>query len=276
MILRYLEETFMDETINRYELFELASNIMIENNFNFTIPRSNKLQKIYELSKTLLFKIEDYLSDEAKSLWESFYYQIDQNIQDAYNYQLFGDKLEGLKLEIRKLKNKKKPIKQIVYEIITLLQNIQNDCIKEMIHNNDFKIVRFGNNSIPQTFLSYAFEDMGLSYALFLYFAKNGGFLFVDWMWNDKGVTGTEIKENLNKELEKSKQLLFTLTPATELSVPGGNRTIRQWCAWEIGNYYNKNQMSKYMIDFYSNRPKSNLFIDSLKTFHYVKNGYIM
>ena len=124
----------------------------------------------------------------------------------------------------------------------------------------------------PQTFLSYAYFDKGLSLALFLYFRINGGFLYVNWMWSGSNPSSIT-KAELERALSTSKQLLFLRTVNSDLDYYG-NSQIRQWCSWEIGNYYTKNNKTKYYLSFYG-RPSKNDLLETFEVFHYVKNGII-
>ena len=116
--------------------------------------------------------------------------------------------------------------------------------------------------------------NKGLSLALFLYFEFHGGFLFVDWMWNGKERNGKLLKEKLENELKESSQLLFLRTTASELNLRG-NHIIRQWCSWEIGNFYSKKKEQKYLLAFY-NQNNRNILLDSFHVFHDVSNGVII
>ena len=125
----------------------------------------------------------------------------------------------------------------------------------------------------PKTFLSYAYTDKGLSFALFIYFYLNGGFLFVDWMWNRKITDTALLKEIIYSHISTSTQFLFMRTAASELQVKYGV-SIRQWCSWEIGNFYTVDKSNKFILNFYSNNVP-NQILDTFKTMVRVVDGVI-
>lgn len=127
---------------------------------------------------------------------------------------------------------------------------------------------------MPQTFLSYAYTDKGATLGLYLYFLKHGGFLYVDWMWSGS-LSGVNIKSKIHEELRKSTQFLFFRSPNSELALKSGSRMIRQWCSWEIGNYYNLNENKKFYTNFYRPRKPSNDILDDFNQAHYVSSGII-
>lgn len=144
---------------------------------------------------------------------------------------------------------------------------------------NDFSHPWFDENNgtvfgpLPQTFLSYSYDDKGLALGLFLFFLTRGGFLYVNWMWSGVNPNSKITKAQLEKELAHSGQLLFLRTLNSELEYYGGSQ-IRQWCSWEIGNYYTKRNDEKFIIDFYGNKEKNDL-LQSFKPLSYVIDGKI-
>ncbi len=127
-----------------------------------------------------------------------------------------------------------------------------------------------------QTFLSYAYDDKGVTLALFYYFWKRSGFLYVNWMWDGLNSHSSITKNNLESALSCSEQFLFLRTPNSELRVQGNNNSIRQWCAWEIGNFYTKCGEEKYFTSFYDKaEPRRNDILDTFKPMKEVLNGEI-
>ena len=115
-----------------------------------------------------------------------------------------------------------------------------------------------------QTFLSYAYYDKGLTQALFYYFWIRSGLLYVNWMWEGKNNPSAVIKKKLEDALKDSDQFLFLRTTNSELRVRGNN-SIRQWCSWEIGNFYTKNSEEKYYTSFYDKAEPCNDILDTFK-----------
>ena len=132
----------------------------------------------------------------------------------------------------------------------------------------------FKNEKRIKTFLSYAYEDKGLSLCLFLYFFKNGGFLYVDWMWNGRISDPDVLKENIRKNLDNSEQLLFLRSARSEFS-KSHNLMIKPWCAWEIGNYYDIHPNKKYIISFYKSS-SIHPIIEKFKPMLKVRSGRII
>lgn len=131
-----------------------------------------------------------------------------------------------------------------------------------------------------QIFLSYAHKDKPYTLALFIYFLKFGVYLHVDWMHNPQLAGGVKIKHALDDALKKSSQLLLLLSKNQELILPG-NKAIRPWCAWEIGNFYSSNPHEKYYLRLYSdleNKPitnNDNVFIQGIKMIQGIGSGRI-
>lgn len=116
----------------------------------------------------------------------------------------------------------------------------------------------FFEENTSNVFLSYAFDDRLYTYALYIYMKSRGVNLFVDWMHNGAINDGRQIKRNISKEIEKADQFLFMRTMNSEFNVRGGN--IRQWCAWELGQFYNysKGEDNAFVINLYSKNNKTN------------------
>lgn len=124
------------------------------------------------------------------------------------------------------------------------------------------------------TFLSYAYYDKGLTQALFYYFWKRSGFLYVNWMWDGVNNHSSATKEKLEDVLKYSNQFLFLRTTNSELRIRG-NHSIRQWCAWEIGNFYTKHKEEKYYTSFYDKIEPQNDILDTFKPMKEVVLGKI-
>lgn len=163
--------------------------------------------------------------------------------------------------------------KMIVVSIFKEIAFYQNRLIEKNFASPWFRFLdSTTNNSAPQTFLSYAYYDKGISIGLFIYFLLNGGFLYVNWMWS--GTNPAHItKQQLDLELKRSNQFLFLRTLNSELDYYG-NSHIRQWCSWEIGNYYTKNKSRKFYLNFYGETSKNDL-LSTFSIFRYVKDGII-
>lgn len=170
--------------------------------------------------------------------------------------------------------------KNFLKELIRLLANLHNKVIDKFYRPNDLLYRNYYSNHILnksiQTFLSYAYDDKGLSLGLFIYFNINDGFLFVDWMWNKKIYRGTIIKYELERAIENSDAFLLLRTPKSELRIGRGNHSIRQWCSWEIGAFYIQRCGSgKYYINFYDKKLPPNPILDDFKEMNNVSEGIV-
>lgn len=112
-------------------------------------------------------------------------------------------------------------------------------------------ITNFLNIGNKFTFLSYAFHDKLISFLIFLEARSKKTVLFVDWMYSvdyttDKEYGTINLKNNLNYFLSESNKLLFLRSINSELNTAvtirglfaENKKMVRQWCSWEIGNFY--------------------------------------
>ena len=151
------------------------------------------------------------------------------------------------------------------------------DYQEEIIENNfigilDDEIIRTARK---QTFLSCAYYDKGLTQALFYYFWLRNGFLYVNWMWDGVNNHSSATKKKLEDALNASDQFLFLRTPNSELRIRGNNNSIRQRCAWEIGNFYTKHKEEKYYTSFYDKKEPRNDILDTFRPMKEVVLGEI-
>lgn len=158
------------------------------------------------------------------------------------------------------------------------ISNYQNSIISSFVKDEalQFESQNYyedGKNS--KVFLSYAYIDKGLTLSLFYWFLSKDIFLYVDWMWHSSNPNGIITKSSLNNELNTSDQFLFLRTPRSELGI-ARYKGIRQWCSWEIGNFYCKRKDEKYYINSYDIIPTKNDMLDSFKPMIDVVGGKII
>lgn len=79
----------------------------------------------------------------------------------------------------------------------------------------------------------------------------------------------------LEDALKDSNQFLFLRTTNSELRIRGNNNSIRQWCAWEIGNFYTKHKEEKYYTSFYDKTEPRNDILDTFRPMREVVLGEI-
>lgn len=115
-----------------------------------------------------------------------------------------------------------------------------------------------------QVFLSYAHDDLFYTLALFIFFYNEGHIMLsVDWMKNPAHANGSVIKKFLSKELSNSEDFLFLRSLSSELRIRGG-QNVRQWCAWEVGYFYQNVSSNKKVLftNYLLSNDKTNKFLD--------------
>lgn len=300
---RKMEE--ISEKLNRYELFQLAANVLnadhldelylkkeflLENvdsnvlNSVFFREQANEIRKMFQNSASLIRNLENRPNDEKREL--SFRSLYDENLHNVEH----DSYIESVQVEMQRSFGKDRfNYDQLLNRLIRSIASYQNRIIgKYLVLLSTDNSVRLRSNR-PQSFLSYAYEDRGLSLALFYYFLRNKAFLYVDWMWRGAVGNGRQLKYDLNNALCRSNQLLFLRTPNSELKIQGGNGCIRQWCAWEIGNFYAKgdcfgkfqNHCRKFITNFSGNGRNSiissnNILLSTFSIMNKVENGIIV
>lgn len=182
-------------------------------------------------------------------------------------------------------KNKRKietDIRRIISKVLDAIAEYQNVQINDIdtivqIINKNYSIT--DRNKRNQVFLSYAFVDRLFTLGLFLYFYEQNVYLYIDWMHHPKNPKTKKLKNNLMREIQNSKQLLFLRTLNSELALQGGKRQIREWCAWEIGTFDFKTNgldRSRFYIDrFRQNRQSKSRsqLIQDFQPLLGIKNG---
>ena len=206
-----------------------------------------------------------------------------------------GTVVDNLRLEITRRRDAlsgflpEEKIDKIVSDIVNSKadDNLFNKLINELnaISNKELQEIKYGNREAldikehPQVFLSYAFDDRLYTLCLFFYMLDHGIKLYVDWLFCDEIPDGRDIKVNLTRELEKSRQLLFFRTTRSELHIQG-NVELRGWCSWELGVFYRthaENKDEKYYIELYDyNRGERNRQLDGIKVLKGVAFGRLL
>ena len=261
-------------SLTRYYLYNISGDYLKENG---TIAYRNPkvVMNMYYDSATLIEDFENMMISDNANQNTNFLKVFEQNIGKIDNAMFVQAITYLFQKQIDKNNNKQST--DISFE--TYFRYLLNaiTIYQEQIINDNFLSFSFDEmyyKKRKQTFLSYAYDDKGLTQALFYYFWVNSGFLYVDWMWNGAFNSGSLIKENLENALEDSEQFLFLRTTNSELKVRG-NHTIRQWCAWEIGNFYTKHKDQKFYTSFYDKTKPNNVILDTFKPMEKVELGEI-
>lgn len=295
----------ISEKLNRYELFQLAANVLngdnleelylkkeflLENvdsnvlNSIFFKQQANEIRRMFQNSATLIRNLENRPDDERREF--SFRSLYDENLRNVEHDSIIKSVLAEMQ---RSFEGDRFNYDQLLNRLIRSIASYQNRIIeKNLVLLSIDDSIRLRSNR-PQCFLSYAYLDRGLSLALFYYFLRNEAFLYVDWMWRGAVGNGRQLKYDLNCALCRSNQLLFLRTPNSELKIQGGNGFIRHWCAWEIGNFYAKggyfgefqNHCRKFITNFSGNDGDSIVssddnFLSTFSIMNKVENGIIV
>ncbi len=264
----------MENALLRNELYSFAANNLRNVNLRF----KDIGEVIYALRESAIFlaEIEKITGTERQYFdFIEIYRSISKNTNQELMFYVSSAYQKRLEMNEKKREKDKDSFDEMFSAILSAVIKYQNKVIDRnyLFEENKREQFTTDNSEIVRTFLSYAYDDKGLSLSLFVYFLLNGGFLYVDWMWNSKADNCAVLKNKLDEELDNSNQLLFLRTAASELKIRG-NHTVRQWCSWEIGNYYTKNKHNKYVLAFYDDA-NDNFFLKSFKVMTRVVNGVI-
>lgn len=264
-------------SLTRYALFLESANFI--NNGQGIIPFKDPyaVKDMYYQSAKLIKGFEDFINiDGEKPLPEIYWRLFDENAKDIQNSSVAWRIRELIQRQMNIRKNYQEsnlPFETYFRYLIKAIADYQEEIIRyNFIKLSDMEFIRA---SRKQTFLSYAYYDKGLTQALFYYFWKRSGFLYVNWMWDGVNSLGSTTKKKLDEVLADSAQLLFLRTTNSELKVRGSNNTVRQWCAWEIGNFYTKHKEEKYYTSFYDRTEPRNDMLDTFRPMKDVVGGEI-
>lgn len=258
----------------RYELYENASRVLTESDEKIRFKNIDELKEMFSDSAKLIKGFEEkVINDSNENSVNEFNTLFEMNSETVNDYFLVETVRENIQKQIEQKHRRNMGITYMDY-FRFLLKSLAN--AQKKIINNNFIVTENCEkvrDKRVQTFLSYAYDDKGLTLALFYYFWSRTGFLYIDWMWNNLNKNGRITKKTLNKSLKESEQLLFLRTTNSEMNIRGNNN-IRQWCSWEIGNFYTNNK-SKFYTSFYDkDRPKNDL-LDSFSPMFDIEAGKI-
>lgn len=262
--------------LTRYQLFQDAPSIIRQSDALLELEEEQEICDMYLDSARLLRGFEEEINNSISFLErDRFLYRFEDNMSEIRNLE-FVQFVRNY-LEREKNKKQKKKVLSFQDEFRFLLKAIT--AYQETIIRDDLflglNLDRLKENR-KQTFLSYAYYDKGLTTALFMYFLQKNGFLYVNWMWNGVNGNGTVTKRVLESALDDSDQFLFLRTTNSEMHIQGNNQSIRQWCSWEIGNFYTKHNENKFYTSFYDKEEPRNDILDSFKAMKEVRNGVIL
>lgn len=264
--------------LTRYQLFMNAVEILERQDDTYMFLDKTVIRNMYYNCAVIIEGIEDVINIEGDTI-EAIIFEnmINYNISRIDDNRFINAVQSGIANQVEQLRKKHKEVtyKDYFRFLLKTLTEYQNEIIDlHFVRMEDISSVR---GQREQTFLSYAYYDKGLTLALYYLFEMRGGFLYVNWMWKGTNKNSKVTKQELESALRDSGQFLFLRTTNSELHVRGNN-SIRQWCAWEIGFYYNtKNQKEKFYTSFYDKRRiGKNDLLDSFNVMGNVVNGKVI
>lgn len=265
-------------SLTRYNLF-MESGDSIESDDGIVRFRDYlSVKNMYYDSARLIWGFEDIINNEERMPQMEEYQGIfDRNaneVQDLLFVQRITNQIQQqMSKRMEKEQSSSNSFKTYFRYLLKAIADYQEEVIEtNFIGLSDNEVIRTARK---QTFLSYAYYDKGLTQALFYYFWLRSGFLYVNWMWDGVNNHSSATKEKLEDALKDSNQFLFLRTTNSELRIRGNNNSIRQWCAWEIGNFYTKHKEEKYYTSFYDKTEPRNDILDTFRPMREVVLGEI-
>lgn len=264
-------------SLTRYNLF-MESGDSIENGDGIVRFKDyQSVKKMYYDSARLIWGFEDIINNEegmpSMEEYQRIFARNASEVQDLLFVQRITDQIQQqMSQKMRKESFSYNSFKTYFKYLLKAIADYQ-----EKVIETNFVGISFDEHirtARKQTFLSYAYYDKGLTQALFYYFWIRSGFLYVNWMWEGANNHSSATKENLEDVLKDSDQFLFLRTTNSELRIRGNN-SIRQWCAWEIGNFYTKHKEEKYYTSFYDKTEPRNDILDTFRPMKEVVLGEI-
>ena len=262
------------ESMSRIRLYS----VMIEDSQYYEIEK-----KILEINMKILSGIEElFLSDDAPDQHDNenkyILEVLKNNILRIDEDRYFNIDVSKLVVELNKLvkdyENKGDDEAKYSRYIFNKIINKLSEFNTNLFDKNRNIFPGREKNNMPQVFLSHAYDDKLYTRALFDYFYKRGIYLYVDWMHHDKAEDGLKLKRDLEKELDGSVQLLFLRTVNSELDIKG-KHYIRPWCAWELGNFFRKDDNQKFLLNLYSIDNYSNIQFHGMKIYTGINKGLL-
>ena len=264
------------EQLTRSMLFKLVAAESNEQLIKSIFKEPNTILELFNQSSIFISFFESRILKDTSyrysDLFNEMFYENIQKIQDIHFRNYLYKEYDKLKFQN---KNKLWTFRDYFNHLIRIIAKYHSKIISNLyIGYNEDNRKTIKPPLMPQTFLSYAYDDKGVTLGLYLYFLNNGGFLYVDWMWHGE-LHGVKIKNSIYHELLNSSQFLFLRSPSSELETGQGERMIRQWCSWEIGNYFNLKDNKKYFTNFYKAKKPTNEILCDFDQAYYVSNGLI-
>ena len=242
---------------------------------------SKKLNLFLKYCLSLLEDLEKNITSTKNNFVESLisnmesskkYAKYSENLLNMH--QKFFDEIlsiiENKKVDI----NNRESLKKVISYIEKRSQEENN--FDNIGYKGDVKEKEIDKSKENKVFLSYAHYDKLYTYGLYQYFKDNGVYLHVDWMHNGIISNPFKLKKTLDNDMSKCDQFLFCRSINSELRVKGGQ--IRQWCSWEIGNYYCKYPNEEFYTQIYNGEvlPGKSSLLNTLKPLKGISKGVMI
>lgn len=109
-------------------------------------------------------------------------------------------------------------------------------------------------------FLSYAMKNKFLAFLFFVYSCSGKSLLYVDWIFSHEESDSFLLKENLAIFLNASHRFVFLESLesildtklAYQTSYTKHRKMVREWCAWEMGVFFNRASFCSCYLCSYS------------------------
>jgi len=144
----------------------------------------------------------------------------------------------------------------------------------EILIIDNKKMINKSTNKI--CFCSHSNEDKLYTLGLFLYFyLKYNIFIYLYWMYDDNTYNGFELKRHFYEMINISDHFIFIKTIYSELEINGTSfdyLSIKQWCAWELGCFYNLSTNGFYINSFENESSLDNKLLDGFVLLEDIRN----
>jgi len=241
----------------------------------------NDVQRALSYFCDLLIGIEESLLSSTNV----FYGLVQENVYKARINSEYSSLLEKYRISnplnddkfLFRLIATNKPEKNeyILNDIMKHIQDVSEAVTdNEAFYSSILAIKKEDNQT--QVFLSYAHDDKLYTAAMFEVFLRHGVYLFIDWMHNGIIPEIDKLKTTLDDALINSDQFLFLRSINSELVIRGSGN-LKQWCAWEIGNYYCKKKDQKFYTNIYSYEAKElSSILQNMKPLYGIAKGRLV
>lgn len=188
-------------SLTRYDLFMESGNL-IKRDGIVRFRDYLSVKNMYYDSARLLCGFEDIINNgERMSQMEDCQAMFDRNVEEVQNVVFVQKIANQIQQQMSKKMEKEQSISDVFKTYFKYLLKAIADYQEEVIETNFIGILEDESlrTARKQTFLPYAYYDKGLTQALFYYFWRRSGFLYVNWMWDGVNNHSFVTKEKLEE-----------------------------------------------------------------------------